>query len=113
MNNLDLKKRAIEILSMQKPLAKHIQTSYPVPDVVQLDDAQALIIARAALGFYIDSPELIEIRRKAARYDFLRERDLDTIEKGGVFAGNTPQNIVLNGVDLDEAVDQAMHEVAS
>lgn len=44
----------------------------------------------------------------AARYNFLRERDLDTITKGGVFAGMTPRNVVLNGADLDAAVDAAM-----
>ncbi|WP_201274069.1 hypothetical protein [Microvirga brassicacearum] len=44
----------------------------------------------------------------AARYRFLRSRDLDTIDKGGVFAGRTPENTVLNGEDLDRAVDAAM-----
>lgn len=44
----------------------------------------------------------------AARYNFLRGRDLDTITKGGVFAGMTPRNVVLNGDDLDAAVDAAM-----
>jgi hypothetical protein len=43
----------------------------------------------------------------AARYRWLRERDLDTITKGGVFAGMTPKNVVLNGEDLDRAVDEA------
>lgn len=41
----------------------------------------------------------------AARYRFLRERDLETISQGGVFAGMTPDNVVLNGEDLDQAVD--------
>lgn len=44
----------------------------------------------------------------ARRYRYLRERDLDTIDKGGVFAGMTPENVVLNGDDLDQAVDAAM-----
>ena len=44
----------------------------------------------------------------AARYRYLRERDLDTIDRGGVFAGMTPKNVVLNGDDLDRAVDLAM-----
>jgi hypothetical protein len=46
--------------------------------------------------------------RDAARYRWLRERDLDTIERGGVFAGMTPENYVLNGEDLDAAIDAAM-----
>ena len=43
----------------------------------------------------------------AERYRFLRERDLDAIYLGGVFAGKTPDNLVLNGDDLDAAVDAA------
>lgn len=50
--------------------------------------------------------ELLE--KDAARYRFLRERDIDEIEKGGVFAGLTPDNLVLNGMDLDSAIDSAM-----
>lgn len=45
------------------------------------------------------------VETDAARYRFLRERDLDTITKGGVFAGMTPINIILNGDDLDAAID--------
>lgn len=44
----------------------------------------------------------------AHRYRWLRERNLDTITTGGVFAGMTPQNIVLNGADLDNAIDSAI-----
>ncbi|MFD2299934.1 hypothetical protein QRO11_03565 [Paracidovorax citrulli] len=44
----------------------------------------------------------------AARYEWLRSRDLDTIQKGGVFAGKTPDNVVLNGADLDAAIDAAI-----
>lgn len=50
--------------------------------------------------------ELLE--KDAERYRFLRERDIDEIEKGGVFAGLTPDNLVLNGMDLDSAIDSAM-----
>jgi len=48
------------------------------------------------------------IERDAARYRWLRERDLDTIHLGGVFAGQTPENLVINGEDLDRAIDEAM-----
>lgn len=41
----------------------------------------------------------------ANRYAWLRERDLSTILQGGVFAGKTPENVVLNGADLDAAID--------
>ena len=44
----------------------------------------------------------------AKRYQYLRNRPLDTITSGGIFAGMTPENIVLNGVDLDEHIDAAI-----
>ncbi len=50
------------------------------------------------------------LENDAARYRFLRDRDLETITEGGVFAGMTPDNIVLNGEDLDHAVDRHMRE---
>ncbi|UQS91692.1 hypothetical protein M5C90_10660 [Pseudomonas chlororaphis subsp. piscium] len=48
------------------------------------------------------------LRKDAERYQWLRERDLETLHRGGVFAGQTPQNIVLNGETLDEAIDAAI-----
>ena len=47
-------------------------------------------------------------RIDAARYQWLRERDLETISRGGVFAGKTPDNVILNGDDLDRAIDAAI-----
>lgn len=46
--------------------------------------------------------------RDAERYRFLRSRDLETVNSGGVFAGVTPDNIVLNGADLDAEIDAAI-----
>ena len=46
--------------------------------------------------------------RYAERYEWLRDRDLSTIYQGGVFAGKTPENLVLNGDDLDAAIDAQM-----
>lgn len=46
--------------------------------------------------------------RDAERYRWIRQRNLDTISQGGVFAGMTPQNLVLNEETLDEAIDAAM-----
>lgn len=48
------------------------------------------------------------IDRDARRYRFLRSRDVDTIAKGGVFAGLTPDNFVLTEEHLDAAVDAAI-----
>lgn len=52
--------------------------------------------------------KIMELERDARRYRYLRERDLDTIHRGGVFAGRIPQNVVVNGDDLDAAIDAAM-----
>ena len=41
----------------------------------------------------------------ALRYAYLRQAPIDAIKRGGVFVGKTPDNIVLNGDDLDAAVD--------
>ena len=61
------------------------------------------------VGMLREAIEQIErIRTDAARYDFLRAHDIDTIANGGVFAGMIPENVVLNGEDLDDAVDTAM-----
>ncbi|HHL3045321.1 TPA: hypothetical protein ACQ49P_005346 [Pseudomonas aeruginosa] len=51
--------------------------------------------------------DLEALRTDAERYRWLRERDLETISRGGVFAGMTPENIVLNLEDLDAEIDAA------
>lgn len=48
-----------------------------------------------------------DFMKDAQRYRWLRSRDLNAIEDGGVFAGMTPDNTVLNGDDLDRAIDEA------
>lgn len=53
-------------------------------------------------------PRFEQLAKDANRYRWLRARDLDTITCGGVFAGLTPDNLVLNGEDLDAAVDAAL-----
>lgn len=52
--------------------------------------------------------ELATLRKDAERYRWLRKRDIETIGRGGVFAGQTPENVVLNGEDLDAAIDAAI-----
>lgn len=51
--------------------------------------------------------------RNAQRYEYLRKRDLETIINGGVFAGMTPENLVLNGEDLDAAIDARLDATAA
>ena len=48
-----------------------------------------------------------QVRDYAIRYAHLRTRSVDSIAiaDGGVFAGRVPQNEVLNGADLDTAID--------
>ncbi|MFF6478863.1 ead/Ea22-like family protein [Pseudomonas aeruginosa] len=58
------------------------------------------------LPFFADDYE--SMQKDAARYRWLRERDLETIRQGGVFAGMTPENIVLNQEDLDAEIDAAL-----
>jgi len=51
-----------------------------------------------------------ELIRDADRYRWLRARDLETIGRGGVFAGQTPENVILNGEDLDQYIDTEIHQ---
>lgn len=45
------------------------------------------------------------LRKDAERYRVLRQADVDTIHNGGLFPGLTPDNIVINGHDLDRRTD--------
>jgi hypothetical protein len=54
-----------------------------------------------------------ELERNDARYRYLRQRDLDAIVEGGVFAGLVPDNMVINGDDLDDAIDAAIAKCAA
>lgn len=47
-------------------------------------------------------------RMDAARYRWLRSRELDTIDAGGIFIGRVPENTVINGEDADRAIDAAI-----
>ena len=48
------------------------------------------------------------LRKNAERYLVLRQADVDTIHNDGLFAGLTPDNIVINGRDLNERVDAVL-----
>lgn len=62
----------------------------------------------ADLGL-IDKPKETELKADARRYRFLKNADIHAVYSGGLFAGKTPDNIVLNGSDLDEEIDKAMN----
>jgi hypothetical protein len=76
----------------------------------QLDEKLAWQESEAVIRAERDAlkAECEGLRKDAERYRWLRARDLDTIKDGGVFAGMTPQNTVLNEETLDEAIDAAM-----
>ena len=75
----------------------------------RVDDADLAFIAAANPAVILELVRRLRAAEAdAARYRWLRERDLDTIQNGGVFAGMTPRNVVLNGDDLDAAIDSAM-----
>lgn len=65
-------------------------------------------MARSDVEEVFDIANIRELREDAARYRWLRSRDLETITKGGVFVGLTPENLVISGDHLDLAVDSAM-----
>ncbi|ADU12004.1 hypothetical protein [Asticcacaulis excentricus] len=78
----------------------------------------AWLEARDLKVFDLSSPEAIpealsaifdEVMADCLRYRWLRSRDLDAIDRGGVFAGRTPENVVLNLEDLDRAIDAEMN----
>jgi hypothetical protein len=54
-----------------------------------------------------------QVAAYAKRYAYLKAAPIDAVKAGGIFAGKTPENIVLNGVDLDAAIDAAIAESAA
>lgn len=75
----------------------------------QLAMAHRMIECREANELNLEK-QLVDARRDAERYKFLRARDLDTIDIGGIFVGVVPDNLVINENDLDAAVDAAIAE---
>ncbi len=56
----------------------------------------------------VKDKEIERLQRDAARYQWLRSRDVDTVYSGGVLACLTPDNKVLNGEHLEAAVYAAI-----
>lgn len=54
--------------------------------------------------------EAESLRQNADRYLVLRQADVDTVHTGGLFAGLVPENMVINGEDLDQRADAAIEE---
>lgn len=72
-------------------------------------DASAQDVVDAIHSLQVRNAELRSenktLRKDADRYLVLRQADVDTIHNGGLFAGLTPDNIVINGHHLDEQTD--------
>jgi len=77
-------------------------------------DAQRHYEARIRSAFVTPPQDAIakavKAERDAERYQWLRSRNIDTVHRGGVFAGVTPDNYVLNGEDLDRHIDVAIRK---
>ena len=88
--------------------AADIRTLLAALDEAQ-QDAKSLRLVNTTFALHLDRTEheLRERNDDAARYLWLRERDLDSISAGGLFVGRTPDNVVINGDDLDAAIDAA------
>ena len=65
-------------------------------------DEQHRFLAEGVVELFTENEAL---RKDAERYRVLRQADVDTIHNGGLFAGLTPENIVINGHDLDRRTD--------
>ena len=69
---------------------------------------EALIIIANAIPLDM-LPCLGVIEKDVRRYQYLRCADIDSVYKGGIFVGRTPDNIVINGEDLDVAIDEKLY----
>ncbi|WP_186145961.1 rod-binding protein [Burkholderia gladioli] len=92
----------IDIGEAIRAAAKRLDTA-PAAPVAPVADNETTM--QECVSVLLDRTEAAEA--DAFRYRFLRDRPLDTIKAGGVFAGMTPENVVLNGADLDAAIDAA------
>jgi len=66
----------------------------------------AAVVAKEAIKSL--QSENAKLLRDALRYQWLRSRNIDEISQGGIFAGQTPENVVINGDDLDQVIDEAL-----
>ena len=63
------------------------------------------LMATLAEAYLRATGEEAPIAANQRRYLQLRSADIEAIQKGGIFAGITPDNVVVNGEDLDQALD--------
>ena len=80
----------------------HQNRSFP-DFMAQNKDYADLVLACTPATILALLAENDALRKDTERYQWLRSRDLETISHGGVFAGITPHNMVLNEETLDAA----------
>ncbi|WP_202131282.1 hypothetical protein [Pseudomonas aeruginosa] len=115
--------RNLDHPNIDKPAASFIAAATPktvlglIDEVERLEEELSQCASALPGTYYMDPPDggnvsipeqIRRMAKDAARYRWLRERDLETISRGGVFAGMTPENIVLNLEDLDAEIDAAI-----
>jgi len=115
---VELGERAMQALLAEPKPKELVLTKCKLCDQLQADltarDQQIDALRQGMKGDYdLDAwlkfvEEAPQLRLDAGRYRWLRSRDLETISQGGVFAGLTPDNLVLNEETLDQAIDAAM-----
>jgi hypothetical protein len=83
--------------------------------MIDLDELERIATAGDPWGYAATPKNILELvaevrrlREDAERYQWLRRRDLDTIDMGGLFVGLVPDNLVINDIDLDQAIDAAL-----
>lgn len=86
-------------------VAKMSELGYGSPEAALSDGLIEFLGTSMAVAQVTDAQLLDD----AKRYRWLRSRELDAITQGGVFAGMTPDNVVLNGEDLDRVIDMSIH----
>ncbi len=96
----------LKVEELQEKLAEN-KILISLPTLPGKNTIDRLITHCAKLQVQIESADEWRNQRNldAERYNWLRNRNTETIKKGGVFAGLTPENVILNGQELDREID--------
>ena len=77
--------------------------------MAQLRAGEDVVCARLEELGLVDKPNETQLEADARRYRYLRGVNINAVFDGGIFAGKTPDNVVINGVDLDLEIDCIMN----
>jgi hypothetical protein len=99
----------LSALAMVEAYKRHDYMMPAVADVSeQFPDVDSNYLIAIWIGVSAQNRSRPDDQRDAARYQWLRNRDLETVAEGGVFIGVTPENVVINGDDADAYIDARM-----